>query len=129
MSPRAQRQAVAKPARWTGSDDALKAVQVAFDVEEAVLDAVRTAAFENNVSTSDQIRRLLDLPTSTRPKRPRLTVSLTAADYEVLAARYGVPLDDRLAIKERVTEELIRFARPEKPARPGRNSRAGPARR
>ncbi len=129
MSPRAPRHAVAKPARWTGSDDALKAVQVAFDVEEAVLDAVRTAAFENNVSTSDQIRRLLDLPTSTRPKRPRLTVSLTAADYEVLAARYGVPLDDRLTIKERVTEELIRFARPEKGTRAARAPRAGPARR
>ena len=129
MSPRAPRHAVAKPARWTGSDDALKAVQVAFDVEEAVLDAVRTAAFENNVSTSDQIRRLLDLPTSTRPKRPRLTVSLTAADYEVLAARYGVPLDDRLTIKERVTEELIRFARPEKGTRTARAPRAGPARR
>lgn len=99
-----------KPARWQHSDDAIRAVQVAFDVEQTVLDAVRTAAFEHHLSTSDQIRRLLDLPTPTRPKRPRLTVSLTAADYELLGARYGVPPDDKLAIKERVTEELIRFA-------------------
>lgn len=99
-----------KPARWQRSDEALRAVQVAFDVEQQVLEAVRAAAFENHLSTSDQIRRLLDLPTPTRPKRPRLTVSLTAADYEVLGARYGVEPDDRLAIKERVTEELIRFA-------------------
>lgn len=100
-----------KPARWTGSDDAIKAVQVAFDVEQTVLEAIRKAAFDNNVSTSDQIRQLLDLSTHTRPKRPRLTVSLTPQDYELLAQRYGLAAEDRLAIKEKVTDELIRFAR------------------
>ena len=99
-----------KPARWSGSDDALRAVQVAFDVEETVLQAVRTAAFHNNLSTSDQIRALLQLSAPTRPKRPRLTVSLTTADYEALAQRYGLPQDDKLTIKERVTQELIQFA-------------------
>jgi len=99
-----------KPARWSSSDDAIRAVQVAFDVEEAVLSAVRAAAFHNDLSTSDQIRQLLDLPTATRPKRPRLTVSLSAADYEVLGMRYGVPPEERLTIKERVTAELIAFA-------------------
>lgn len=101
---------VRKPARWESSDDALRAVQVAFDVEEAVLEAVRSAAFEHNLSSSDQIRQLLGLSVSSRPKRPRLTVSLNAADYELLAERYGVPPEDRLSIKEKVTEELIRFA-------------------
>lgn len=100
-----------KPARWKGSDDAIRAVQIAFDVEEAVLEAVRHAAFRNNLSTSDQIRRLLALPTSDRPKRPRLTVSLNGSDYELLAQRYGLPASDKLAIKERVTQDLIGFAR------------------
>ena len=99
-----------KPARWASSDDAIRAVQVAFDVEEAVLSAVRAAAFHNDLSTSDQIRRLLDLPTATRPKRPRLTVSLSAADYEVLAMRYGVSAEEKLIIKEKVTADLIAFA-------------------
>ena len=103
-----------KPARWQSSDEAIKAVQVAFDVEEAVLQAVRHAAFEANLSTSDQIRKILCLTVSSRPKRPRLTVSLAAADYEVLAERYGLTVDDRLAIKERVTHELIAFAKPKK---------------
>lgn len=103
-----------KPARWASSDDAIRAVQVAFDVEEAVLSAVRKAAFENDLSTSDQIRRLLDLPTATRPKRPRLTVSLSAADYEVLGMRYGVSPEERLVIKEKVTAELIAFAHVDK---------------
>lgn len=99
-----------KPARWKGSDDALRAVQVAFDVEEAVMEAVRGAAFHNNVSPSDQIRRLLSLPTPERPKRPRLTVTLSAEDYELLGQRYGLAAEEKLAIKEKVTEELIRFA-------------------
>ncbi len=103
-----------KPARWQSSDDAIRAVQVAFDVEEAVLDAVRSAAFHSNLSTSDQIRHLLDLPTATRPKRPRLTVSLSVTDYEVLGKRYGVPSQERLTIKERVTAELIKFAHKQK---------------
>lgn len=100
----------AKPVRWQGSDEAIRAVQVAFDVEEAVLEAVRTAAFEQHVSTSDQIRQVLGLATTSKPKRPRLTVSLNAADYEFLAKRYGLAVDDRLAIKEKATRDLIAFA-------------------
>jgi hypothetical protein len=100
-----------KPARWQSSDEAIRAVQVAFDVEEAVLSAVRQAAFDNNLSTSDQIRQILGLSVSSRPKRPRLTVSLAQSDYEQLGESYGLAADDRLAIKERVTRQLIEFAK------------------
>ena len=79
-----------KPLRWQGSDNALRAVQVAFDVEEAVMEAVRVAAFEANVSTSTQIRDVLGLPVpAERPKRPRLTVTLSGDDYALLAERFG----------------------------------------
>ncbi|MDR2031174.1 MAG: hypothetical protein LBP86_02700 [Azoarcus sp.] len=98
-----------KPLRWRGSDAALHAVQVAFDVEASVLEAVRRAAFENNLSNSDQIRSILGLPINRRPKRPRLTVTLTPEDYETLGERYGLPMEQRLAIKERVTHELVCF--------------------
>lgn len=103
--------ATRKPVRWQSTDDAIRAVQVAFDVEEAVLAAVRQAAFESNRSTSDQIRALLGLSTSSRPKRPRLTVSLMPRPTK----RWPSDTDwrqtnDRLAIKEQVTRELIRFA-------------------
>jgi hypothetical protein len=99
-----------KPARWQKSDEALRAAQIAFDVEAAVLEVVRRAAFEHNLSASDQIRCILGLSVSRRPKRPRLTVTLTPEDYAALAARYGLDARDRLAIKERVTQELIDFA-------------------
>ncbi|MFN4117409.1 hypothetical protein [Acidovorax sp.] len=109
-----------KPARWQGSEPALRAVQVAFDVEEAVMEAIRVAAFHANVSTSTQIRSVLDLPVAARPKRPRLTVTLDAADYELLAQRYGLTPEDRLGIKEAATRELIAFVQ-----QPPRAARAG----
>ena len=101
---------VRKPARWQGSDEALRAAQVAFDVEATVLEAVRRAAFEHNWSSSDQIRSILGLSVNRRPKRPRLTVTLTPDDYDTLMTRYGLEVQDHLAIKERVTQELIDFA-------------------
>lgn len=97
--------------RWTGSDAALRSVQVAFDVEKQVIDAVRYAAFENQLSPSDQIRTILGLPCTSKPVRPRLTVSLSDADYALLAARFGVAADDRRKIKEALHEALISFAR------------------
>jgi hypothetical protein len=112
------------PPRWEGSGSAIRAVQVAFDVEEAVLEAVRASAFLHNLSTSDQIRQWLGLSVSTRPKRPRLTVSLNASDYETLAQRYGLSVHDRLGIKEKVTAELIECAaRGRHVAQPGQQER------
>lgn len=105
-----------RPARWQGSDAAIRAVQVAFDVETAVLEAVRCAAFENGISNSDQIRRILGLMLGSRPKRPRLTVTLTPDDYEALANRYKLSVEDRLSIKERVTQDLIEFTKKRKRA-------------
>jgi len=100
-----------KPARWQGTEPALRAVQVAFDVEQAVMEAVRVAAFQDNISSSTQIRKVLGLPVPRRaPQRPRLTVTLDEADYALLAARYGLAAGDRLGIKEAATRELIRFA-------------------
>lgn len=98
------------PERWQSSDAAIRAVQVAFDVEDGVINAVRKAAFESGLSNSDQVRVVLGLPVVRQPKRPRLTVSLAAEDYQLLGARYGLAADDRLGIKERVVADLIRFS-------------------
>jgi hypothetical protein len=104
------------PPRWRSAGPALKAVQVAFDVSESVIQAVRQAAFEANLSNSDQIRAVLGLPVSRQAKRPRLTVSLGAEDYQMLGARYGLDPEDHRAIKERVNAELIAFADTFRPA-------------
>ena len=106
-----------RPEHWQGSDTALRAVQVAFDVSEAVMESVRVAAFQDNVSTSTEIRKVLGLPVGERPKRPRLTVTLVAQDYALLAQRFGLPADDRLGIKEAATQALIAFHSTATPAR------------
>ncbi len=98
------------PTRWRASVPALRAVQVAFDVSEQVLRAIRLAAFESERSNSDQVRVLLGLPVTRQPQRPRLTISLSPGDYQLLGKRYKLPSDDHLAIKERVNAELIAFA-------------------
>lgn len=98
------------PSRWQSVQPALRAVQVAFDVSETVMQAVRRAAFEANLSNSDQIRVVLGLPVVRQAKRPRLTVSLSCEDYDMLGSRYGLDPADHLAIKERVGAELAAFA-------------------
>ena len=100
---------------WSSSDAALRAVQVAFDVEKKVIDAVRYAAFENQVSPSDQIRKILGLPCTSKPLRPRLTVSLSEADYALLAEKFGVAAEDKRKIKEALHEALINFAKKQIP--------------
>jgi hypothetical protein len=100
--------------RWTGSDAALRSVQVAFDVEKQVIDAVRYAAFESQRSPSDQIRIILGLPCTSKPVRPRLTVTLSDADYAILAERFGVDVDNKRQIKEALHEALINFAKKQK---------------
>ncbi len=96
--------------RWSSSDDAIRAVQVAFDVEMQVIEAVRYAAWENQLSPSDQIRKILALPCLGKPVRPRLTVSLSEADYALLAQQFGIRLEDKREVKEALHQALIAFA-------------------
>lgn len=98
------------PERWAASAKAIRAVQVAFDVEEQVLQTVRKAAFINQLSNSDQIRLILGLPVTRCNKRPRLTISLSETDYILLSERYGVDAGLKLEIKERALRELQHFS-------------------
>ena len=107
---RGQRVKTELPSSWRSAQSALRAVQVAFDVSESVLQAIRAAAYENNLSNSDQVRVVLGLPLLRQAKRPRLTVSLSESDYQLLGTRYDLDPGDSLAIKERVGATLIAFA-------------------
>ncbi len=96
--------------RWPSSQRAIRAVQMAFDTSRDLATAVRLEAVRRGLSASDVIREIVGLPVSGRPVRPRLTVSLTDDDFAVLARRYGIDAEDRLAIKRRVMEELLAFS-------------------
>jgi len=98
------------PANWQRSDKAVKALQVAFYVDEQVQKSIRQTACLQGISPSDMIRTIINLPVSSPPKRPRLTASLCPQDYQELAKRYGVDSTDCLEIKRYVMQELIDFS-------------------
>jgi len=77
------------PEQWQKNQDAAKATQVAFDLDEKFQYSIRKAALDAGVSPSDQIRTILGLSVSKRPTRPRLTVSLNADDYVQLNVEYS----------------------------------------
>ncbi|MBR9727733.1 hypothetical protein ACFOD0_05380 [Shewanella intestini] len=97
------------PEAWLKNQKAAKATQVAFDLDEKFQYTIRKAALDEGLSPSDQIRTILGLVVSKRPKRPRLTVSLSAEDYVLLADKYGLSPDDQLEIKKRVLDDLVHF--------------------
>jgi hypothetical protein len=97
------------PDKWQSSVTAAKATQIAFDMDEKIQMAIRREALEAGISPSDQIRTILGLTTNKRPKRPRLTVSLSPDDYIELADKYQLSPDQQLEIKKKLMEELIAY--------------------
>jgi hypothetical protein len=97
------------PEQWQSSVKAAKATQVAFDMDEKIQLEIRKEALDAGLSPSDKIRDILGLPTNKRPKRPRLTVSLSSDDYQVLAEKYQLTADQQLEIKRRLMDDLINY--------------------
>jgi hypothetical protein len=95
-----------KPEMWEKEKKAVKATQVAFDISTEAQKKLKLMATQNDMSPSDQMREILGLPRK-KPVRPRLTISLTAKDYEILANIYKLDPEDKLAIKERAAKEII----------------------
>ena len=95
------------PDKWQSSVKAIKAVQVAFDMDERIQLSIRKQALDAGLSPSDQIRDILGLPINKKPKRPRLTVSLAPSDYQLLAEKYQLNTEDQLEIKRKLMDDLI----------------------
>ncbi|MES9853868.1 MAG: hypothetical protein ABW170_18780 [Candidatus Thiodiazotropha sp. L084R] len=99
-----------KPKRWKESDKAIRATQVAFDVENTIIDKIKTDACHKGIAPSDMIRHIVGLKVTVKPVRPRLTMSLKEEDYQLLAEKYGLKPSDKLAIKARMIEEIREYA-------------------
>lgn len=95
-----------KPDLWKNETKAIKATQVAFDISTDAQKNLKLMAIHNDLSPSDQMRKILGLPCK-KPVRPRLTISLSLDDYEILAKHYKLQPDDKLAIKEQAAKEII----------------------
>ena len=100
----------ALPKSWQKSEKSIRAVQVIFELDQKSSKSIRLAAIDNDLSFSDQIRDILGLHKKL-PVRPRLSVSLSDEDYQVLAKRYGLKVNDTEAIREAMKQELMKFRR------------------
>jgi len=96
-----------KNKKWEKQKQAVKATQIAFDLEQKAALHIREIAAREGLTPSDQIRKMIGLSYSL-PKRPRLTVSLKPEDYEILGKKYKIDPKDTMAIKRRILEELIK---------------------
>ena len=94
-------------ASWSKSDKNIRAVQVIFELEQVHSRAFRIKAIEHDLSPSDYIRDIVGLPRK-KPVRPRLSISLSSADYKILAERYALQADQKDEIRERMKAELIK---------------------
>ena len=94
------------PASWEKSNKSIRAVQVVFELEQGVSRDLRIKAIERDMSPSDYIRDVIGLPRK-KPVRPRLSISLSEQDYQLLAKRYKLPVDDKTAIRARIKQELV----------------------
>jgi len=99
-----------RPNSWAASDKSIRAVQVIFELEQAHSKALRIKAIQNDLSYSDQIREILELPRK-KPIRPRLSVSLSEEDYKLLAKRYQLEPSEKDQIREKMKEDLIKASK------------------
>ena len=93
--------------KWEEEKKAVKAVQIAFDVGDEVNRRIRQEALERGINPPDRIRQILGLPVQKKPMRPRLSISLSEADFGILADKFSVSWDDRIRIRQLAAENLI----------------------
>lgn len=97
------------PEKWQKEAEAVKAVQVAFDLGEEIQEVIRREALEMGLNPSDRVRQILGLPVSRRAKRPRLSISLSSDDFIQLAGAYALEPDDKLGLKREAAQVLIDY--------------------
>ena len=97
------------PEKWQKEVEAIKAVQVAFDLGEEIQEVIRREALEMGLNPSDRVRQILGLPVARRTKRPRLSISLSPEDFIQLAGTYELNPADKLGLKREAAQALIDY--------------------
>ncbi|MCK5697547.1 MAG: hypothetical protein KAI02_05250 [Gammaproteobacteria bacterium] len=93
------------PERWKTSDKQIKKMQLAFEFEDLVEKQLKQDALDNGISASSQLRKILNLHYES-PLKPRLSVTLSVEDREILAQRYAVKATDRAYIRLGISREI-----------------------
>lgn len=98
------------PEKWKNEVKAIKAIQIAFDLDEKVQYVIRREALDMDINPSERMRQILGLTTSKVPQRPRLSISLKPEDFKTLANRYNVDALDKRSIKQKASFEIQKYA-------------------
>lgn len=80
----------------------------AVECDLRVANRIIEEAIRNEMRLSDVVRRVIALPVA-NPESVHIPVTLSDADYQLLAIRYGISAGDKNAIKLRIIEELGDF--------------------
>ena len=93
--------------KWEQEKRAVKAVQIAFDVGHDVNRIIRLEAVEQGINPPDRVRQILGLPVNPKPIRPRLSISLSERDFQILGEAFNVPAENKLRIRQLAAEKLV----------------------
>ncbi|NQZ05649.1 MAG: hypothetical protein HRT35_00675 [Algicola sp.] len=97
--------------KWEKQKPAIRATQLAFDLSTQVQKKIKKKAIDADLTPSDMIRKILGLEVKSKKTRQRLTFYLNDEELAALSARYDIPEEDKIIIKQKVAEELIDFAK------------------
>lgn len=79
------------------------------ECELRVANKIIEEAIRNEMRLSDVVRRIIALPVA-NPESVQIPITLSDADFQLLAIRYGIPASDRETIKARIIDELNDFS-------------------
>lgn len=96
------------PEKWQREGKSVRAVQIAFDLEEKIQRTIRQEALDQGINPSDRIRQILGLSMIRKPKRLRLSISLSDEDFVELAEQFDIDVNDRVKIKHYAAEQLVK---------------------
>jgi len=97
-------------AKWQRQEQAVRATQMAFDLSSEVQKSIKKQAIDQELTPSDMIRKILALDVKSKKTRQRLSFNLNDEEIGLLAQRFGVPADDKRAVKQQVAELLIAYS-------------------
>ena len=95
-----------KKSKWDQDKKTAKSVQIAFELEQDIAQKIHIMAAYDGLTASSQMRKLIGLDYAP-PKRPRLTLSLSMQDYEILSKKYNIPISDKVGIKRHIMNDLM----------------------
>ncbi len=98
------------PEKWKTEQKTIRAIQLAFDLDEKIQYIIRREALDMDVNPSERMRQILGLQTNKVPQRPRLSISLKPEDFVTLAKKFNVEVEDKRAIKQHASLEIQKYA-------------------